>query len=118
MGSFPEDMFGALKAAPTHTIGATFEWEDRGFFSRKKKRYLLTITQLTSEEARQRFSVDRRQPEYLVIGFVGELPPNMLFYFDAVAGAQQGYTMVYFYGEGFLRTLESLHAYSGDWQAL
>ncbi len=118
MGSFPENLFGALKAAPTHTIGATFEWDDRGFFGSKKKRYMLTITQLTAEEARQRFNVDRRQSEYLVIGFVGELPPKMLPYFNAMPGAPQGYSMVYTYNGGFVTTLGALRVLTGDWQAL
>jgi len=111
-------MFDALKASPTHTIGAVFEWEDRGFFGPKKKQYALTITQLTAQEAKQRYNVDRQQSEYLVIGFFGELPRSKLSLFDVVDDdSRQGHSMVFMWAEGFLRTLDSLEAGSGsDWE--
>ncbi len=53
-----------------------------------------------------------------MIGFVGEHPPKMLPYFNAMPGAPQGYSMVYTYNGGFVTTLGALRVLTGDWQAL
>ncbi len=107
----------ALQAAPTHTLLAHFEWENRGLFGRRVRRYVLTISSLSEQEARQRFNVSKNAyDEYLAIGFAGELPPSILSHLgqeDLQRGCMRPIAW-----EGFLRTLQAYFpdARSSEWE--
>ena len=106
----------ALQATPSHTLAAHFEREDRGLFGRKRKQYVLTISSLSEQEARQRFNVSRNAyDEYLTIGFAGDLPPSILSHLsqnDIERGCMKPIAW-----EGFLHTLHDYfpEAITGDW---
>ena len=109
----------ALQAAPSHLLVASFEWEDQGLFGRKKKRYALTISNLSEQEARQRFNTSRNSyGEYLVVGFAGELPRSILSHLsqnDIERGCMKPIAW-----EGFLHNMLDYFpgARSGDWDPL
>lgn len=106
-----------LQAAPSHTLVAQFEWDDRGLFGRKVRRYVLTISSLSEQEALQRFNVSSNAyDEYLTIGFAGELPPSILRHLSQ-EDLQRG-CMRPIAWEGFLHTLHDYfpQVQSGDWE--